>query len=383
MKTTNVAGVRISGLASAVPDTVVTLQQEGEVFGAAEIEKISATTGIVQRRVAPEGICTSDLCEKAAEALLTSMGIARESIDALILVTQTPDYVLPATACSLHGRLKLRTECAAFDVNLGCSGYTYGLWLACHLIAGGAAERVLLLAGETSSRPVNPLDRSARPLFGDAGTATIVEEDTGASEIRFVLGTDGSGQNDLMIPAGSFRLPRTEVSCVTRTYDDGNQRRLVDLHMDGSAVFVFTLDRVIPLIREAMAAASWTAESLDFAVFHQANEFMLRHISKSLRIPWEKVPCSLKLFGNTSSASIPLTLTTELGKSGQIRAEQLLLAGFGVGLSWCAVTMTKADICTPPLIEVDTQRLLRELYDYSTESTSHLPPFMRSGHGSR
>jgi 3-oxoacyl-[acyl-carrier-protein] synthase-3 len=382
MKSTNVAGVRISGIASAVPETVVTLQQEGEVFGHAEIEKISSATGIVQRRVAPQGICTSDLCLKAAETLLETMAVDRDSIDALILVTQTPDYLLPATACSLHGRLNLKTECAAFDVNLGCSGYTYGLWLACHLIAGGAAERVLLLAGETSSRPVNPLDRSARPLFGDAGTATIVELDSTASEIRFVLGSDGNGQNDLLIPAGGFRLPHSETSRVTRTCDDGNQRRLIDLHMDGSAVFVFTLDRVIPLIREAMNAVNWTPESLDFAVFHQANEFMLRHISKSLRIPWEKVPCSLKLFGNTSSASIPLTLTTQLAQGGHFRAGQLLLAGFGVGLSWCAVTMTHTDICTPPLVEVDTQQLLRDLHDCSVNSKSHLPVYLRSVHGS-
>jgi 3-oxoacyl-[acyl-carrier-protein] synthase-3 len=383
MKKTQVRGVGILGIASAVPDIVVTSAEEGAVFGKDEMEKIAATTGIRERRVAPEGICTSDLCIYAAEELLKSTGIKRESIDVLILVTQTPDYILPATACSLHGRLGLPTGCAAFDVNLGCSGYTYGLWLASHLIAGGGANRVLLLAGETSSRPVNPLDRSARPLFGDAGTATIIESNPKSSEIRFTFGSDGTGQNDLIIPAGGFRARFSDAVCGSILCEDGNTRRLVDLHMDGSAVFVFTLDRVIPLIRESMKDTSWTPEDLDFLVLHQANEFMLKHLSKAVKIPWEKVPCSLSRFGNTSSASIPLTMTTELSSNGRVVARRLLLAGFGVGLSWCSAAINDADIFAPPLIEVDTAALIRRLYDSSVTSQSHLPSAMRSLHGPR
>jgi 3-oxoacyl-[acyl-carrier-protein] synthase-3 len=380
---TVVRGARVRGVASAVPDRIVTSADEATVFGAAEMEKIASTTGIRERRVAPEGICTSDLCIAAADELLRYTGVDRESIDALILVTQTPDYVLPATACSLHGRMGLTTGCAAFDVNLGCSGYTYGLWMAAHLIAGGGASRVLLLAGEIATRRVNPLDRSARPLFGDAGTATIVEADPAASEIRFVFGTDGSGQNDLYIPAGGFRLPDAAAAGDARIGDDGNPRRLVDLHMDGSAVFVFTLDRVVPLIREAIRDASWATGDVDVAVFHQANEFMLKHIARAVKLPWEKVPCSLGRFGNTSSASIPLTMTTALARDGVIPAAKVLLAGFGVGLSWCSATLAAGEICAPPLVEVDTQALLRGLYDTSPESRSHLSPALRAAHAAR
>ena len=383
MKHTIARGVRIRGVASAVPDKVVTSKDDSAVFGEAEMEKIASTTGIRERRVAPEGICTSDLCIAAADELLERTGVARDSLDALILVTQTPDYVLPATACSLHGRIGLATGCAAFDVNLGCSGYTYGLWMAAHLIAGGGASRVLLLAGEIATRRVNPLDRSAKPLFGDAGTATIVEADPAAGEIRFVFGTDGTGQNDLYIPAGGFRLPDAAAACDARIGDDGNPRRLVDLHMDGSAVFVFTLDRVVPLIRAALRDASWAVGDVDAAVFHQANEFMLKHIAKAVKLPWEKVPCSLGRFGNTSSASIPLTMTTSLSRDGVIQAGNLLLAGFGVGLSWCSATLVGGEICAPPLVEVDTQALLRELYDTTPESRSHLSPALRAAHALR
>jgi 3-oxoacyl-[acyl-carrier-protein] synthase-3 len=383
MKHTMTRGVRIRGVASAVPDRIVTSAEEASVFGQVEMEKIASTTGIRERRIAPEGICTSDLCIAAADELLKHTDIARDSIDALIFVTQTPDYVLPATACSLHGRMGLATGCAAFDVNLGCSGYTYGLWMAAHLIAGGGASRVLLLAGETPSRVVNPLDRSARPLFGDAGTATIVEADPAAGEIRFVFGTDGTGQNDLYIPAGCFRLPDAAAACDAIAGDDGNPRRLVDLHMDGSAVFNFTLDRVVPLVREAIRDASWSVDDVDTAVFHQANEFMLRHIAKAAKLPWEKVPCSLGRFGNTSSASIPLTLTTALSRGGVIPPGKLLLAGFGVGLSWCSATLAGGEICAPPLLEIDTQALLRQLYDTGSDSQSHLSPALRAAHASR
>jgi 3-oxoacyl-[acyl-carrier-protein] synthase-3 len=383
MRHTMTRGVRICGIASAVPDRIVTSADESAVFGQAEMEKIAATTGIRERRVVPEGICTSDLCIAAADLLLERTNVARESIDALVLVTQTPDYTLPATACSLHGRMGLATGCAAFDVNLGCSGYTYGLWMAAHLIAGGGASRVLLLAGDTITRVVNPLDRSARPLFGDAGTATIVEADPSAGEIRFVFGTDGTGQNDLSIPAGGFRLPSAAAACDAIVGDDGNARRLTELHMDGSAVFNFTLDRVVPLIREAIRDAAWSAGDIDAALFHQANEFMLKHIAKATKLPWEKVPCSLGRFGNTSSASIPLTMTTALSRDGVIPAAKLLLAGFGVGLSWCSATLATAQICAPPLLEVDNRELLRRLHDTSPASRSHLSPALRAAHVSR
>lgn len=383
MKHTRTKGIRILAVGSAVPDKIMTSVAEAAAFGTDEMAKISATTGIHERRIAPDGICTSDLCFAAAENLFDAVGVKRESIDALVLVTQTPDYLLPATACSLHSRLGLPIGCAAFDVNLGCSGYTYGLWMAAHLIAGGGATRVLLLAGETSSRPVNRLDRSAKPLFGDAGTATIVEASEHSGDIRFVFGTDGHGQNDLMIPAGGFRMPRCEVACLENMGSDGNPRRLVDLHMDGSAVFVFTLDRVVPLIREALHDANWTPDDVDAAVFHQANEFMLKHIAKAVKLPWDRVPRSLSRFGNTSSASIPLTMTTELSRAGSLPPGRLLLAGFGVGLSWCSATLESAEILAPPLVEVDTESVIRKLYDTGPESSSHLPQALRTAHASR
>jgi 3-oxoacyl-[acyl-carrier-protein] synthase-3 len=381
MKKSDVSGVRIAGIASAVPDSIHTLREDARIFGDIEIDKISSATGINARRIAPVGICASDLCYEAARGLFDHLKIDKKLVDAIFVVTQTPDYFLPATACSLHGRLGLSPDCAAFDINLGCSGYTYGLWLGANLIKSGAATRVLLLAGETITRVVNERDRSARLLFGDAGTATLLESGESSGALRFVLGTDGGGQNDLIVPAGTFRLPFCEYATSISLGLDGNARRLIDLHMDGSAVFVFTLDRVVPLLKESLRNAGWQPDDLDAVIFHQANEFMLKHIAKATKIDWRKVPCSLKDFGNTSSASIPLTMTTRLAQGGIIPAGKYLLAGFGVGLSWCSVAVDTPQIQAPPLVEVNTSALLKELYDTSEDSTSHLPEALRQRFG--
>ena len=296
MRASHVDHVQITGIASAVPDRVVSWQDEIPVFGEAEMRKITENTGIEHRRIAPDGICTSDLCVAAAKPLLEELGVDPTTIDALIFVTQTPDYILPATACSVAGRLGLSTDCAAFDVNLGCSGYTYGLWMASHLIAGGAVQRVLLLAGETASRNINPQDRSARPLFGDAGTATILEKTPGAKPIHFRFGTDGSGQNSLIIPAGAQRLRRSEQTCVTQRCPDGNPRALENLFMDGAEIFSFTIDRVPDLLLQTAEDAGWTVPDVDAFVLHQANGFMLKNLTQFAGIPIEKVPIALTDF---------------------------------------------------------------------------------------
>jgi 3-oxoacyl-[acyl-carrier-protein] synthase-3 len=322
------------------------------IFGEDEAQKTSNSTGVRQRHIAPEAICTSDLCEAAAQQLLTELAWAKDSIDALIFVSQTPDYLLPASSCSLHGRLGLSKRCAAFDLNLGCSGYVYGLWVASQLMASGL-HRVLLLVGDTISRIVSPSDRSAAPLFGDAGTATALERCDTETPWVFELGTNGSGQEHLIVPAGGFRYPRTDVTAVRTEREGGNIRSDEDLFMDGAEIFAFSLTEVPRLFAQVLAEAGWTAENTDRFIMHQANQFMLKHLAKRMKLPTEKVVLALEEFGNTSSASIPLAMTHSLAVELREDSLRLLLAGFGVGLSWGAVALSCGPMIMPDLVIVD------------------------------
>jgi 3-oxoacyl-[acyl-carrier-protein] synthase-3 len=368
-----VDGVRFSGIASAVPDRVVTVDDDAKVFGAADMEKIAASTGIRSRHVAPAEICASDLCFAAAERLLGDLGWERASVDTLIFLSQTPDYFSPSTSCSLHSRLGLSKHCASFDVNLGCSGYTYGIWLASHLIASGASNRLLLLVGDTISKFVNPMDRSARPIFADAGSATALERSPGAGRMFFTLGTDGRGQNHLIVPAGGFRLRPCRQAAQPCIDTEGNARSLQDLYMNGAEVFLFTLSEVPGMIRRSLDDAGWAIEDVDAFVFHQANRFLLTHLAKTIKIPMEKVVLGLEDYGNTSSASIPLAITTRLRDQIKRGPMRLLLAGYGVGLSWASAALTVDQPVVSELLMLDSERFINQL----ASPESHLPECLR------
>ena len=296
---------------------------------------MSKMTGIQSRPVTDDETCTSDLCYCAAEKLLASLQIPRESIDALIFISQTPDFILPPTSHILHERLGLATDAAVFDVNLGCSGYTYGLWLASSLLQG-QISRVLLLVGDTCSKFTSDQDRSTFPLFGDAAAATIVEKNNAAGPAHFVMGSDGAGAQNLIIKAGGFRDPRRGQALQRIEGADGNSRRDDELFMNGQEVFTFTLNTVSPLVNSLLEYSQNSIETVDQFVFHQANEFMLKHLAKKAGIPDEKMPLTMKNFGNTSSASIPLTICQKLKDKFTNEKPKLAMFGFGVGLSWGA-----------------------------------------------
>lgn len=331
--------VRIAGLASAVPGKPRDIAEDSP-FEAAEIAKTAASTGVLRRHLASGAQCSSDLCCAAAEQLLTDTGCDRRSIEALIFVTQTPDYVLPATACTLQTRLSLSTSCASFDINLGCSGYVYGLWLASALLNGGV-QRVLLLAGDTISKLVSRQDRSVSLLFGDAGTATLLEYHPGASALHFELGSDGAGASHLMVPAGGFRQ---------RAAESGASEQ--NLNMNGGEIFAFTMQRVPEVCKAVLRRAQWDMAAVDHIVMHQANRFMLQHIAKLMRLPAAKVVLGLEDCGNTSCASIPLAITTRLRAPLRESNAKLLLAGFGVGYSWAAAAWESSPLVLPALVSI-------------------------------
>ncbi len=352
MAVTKLSGVQIRGIASAVPANLVPNTELAEQFGAEEVAKLSDSIGVHARRVAPPEICTSDLCFSAAERLIGDLGWERDSIDAVLFVSQSYDYLLPATSCVLQSRLGLSKKCAALDIGLGCSGYVYGLWLAAMMLNGGGQKRVLLMAGDTSSRNLSPHDRATVPLFGDAGTVTALEAAPDGPPLTFQLGTDGGGANHLIIPAGAHRIPRSAATGCFTTGTDGIERRPEDLFMNGAEIFVFTLREVPALIRSTLAEAGWGPDSVDGFIFHQANKFLLEHLTKKMKLPVEKVPIALDGFGNTSSASIPLAICATQGAALRERRQRLVLAGFGVGLSWGAVTLECGPLTMPEIIEV-------------------------------
>ncbi len=354
MATIRVTRTRIVGIASALPEAVRTVADEAPSLGAEEMAKTARSIGVQQRHVAPPALCTSDLCFAAAKKLLQDLNWDPQTVTGLIFVSQSPDYELPATACTLQHRLGLSDQCAAFDVNLGCSGFVYGLWLGSQIVTGGGIQRLLLLAGDISTRRLAPQDKSVIPLFGDAGTATALAFDPDAAPIDFELGTDGSGAAAIIIPASGFRQPRTAATKERHPGPDGIARSAENIYINGAEVFNFTIKRIPPLVDRVIAAAGRTKEDYDYFVFHQANAFMLQHLGKRLKLPPEKFPITMETVGNTSSASIPLALTmalsAELGKT----PKQMLLCGFGVGLSWAAASLVLGPlVIAPPILVPD------------------------------
>jgi 3-oxoacyl-[acyl-carrier-protein] synthase-3 len=292
-------------------------------------QQVTKMTGVLERRITTPAATTADLCETAANHLLVKSGIKASDIDALIFVSQTPDYRLPATACELQDKLGLSTSTAAFDVNLGCSGYPYGLWLGSMMIESGSADRVLVLVGDTISKIVAHDDRSTAMLFGDAGSATLLERSKEANPMHFVLGTDGSGAQNLIVPEGAFRAVSTR--------DVRNENSPDKLFMDGGEIFNFTLKAVPQLVDALRAVALEENEDFDHYLFHQANAFMIKHLVKKAKIIPEKAPINIDRFGNTSSATLPLLIVDTcreqaMGESGA----KFGMFGFGVGYSWAA-----------------------------------------------
>jgi len=351
MATSTVHGVRLVGLAASVPRN----REDNNVFPGFkgdEAQKLIKATGIRFRRVAPPEVCTSDLCAAAASQLLDELGWQRDEVGALVFVTQTPDYRLPATAPILQHRLGLGKHCLAFDIILGCSGYVYGFASLASMVSAMGIRKALLLVGETTSMNSHPLDKTVRPLFGDAGTATALIYDESADPIFMHLASDGSGASAIMIPEGGYRNPVNTESLVEVQDSAGVCRSGLHVRLNGPDVFNFTLREVPPSVRIACEAAGVAVDDVDAFVFHQANFMMNEVIRKKLGIPVEKHPYSLHDFGNTSSATIPLTLVSQCRELLSSGMATFVLSGFGVGLSWGSIVVKTNNVKCPPLLEI-------------------------------
>jgi 3-oxoacyl-[acyl-carrier-protein] synthase-3 len=328
---------RIAGVASVVGSDRKTVGQNSALYGtdSKNLAKLKGLMGLDQRYVAAQSITAGDLCYQAAEQLLSAKLSRREEIEAVIMVTQTPDYIMPATAAIIHGKLGLATECAAFDVNLGSSGYVYGLWLAFQMVETGSAKTVLLLAGDTLDRLASPRDKATAALFGDAGSATIIERTERAGRSVFCVGTDGKGYQHLMVPAGGFRQPKTDATRIEQTYNQGNQRSLEHLYMDGDAIFAFSTIKAPAEVKRVLAAANEEIAKVDYLLFHQANKYIISTIMRNLQLPLSKTPYEvIEKYGNLSGASIPVSVCEVLRDEIMRGRKRVILCGFGVGLSW-------------------------------------------------
>jgi 3-oxoacyl-[acyl-carrier-protein] synthase-3 len=338
----------LRAVAVSVPKTFVDGRHFAELYGAEESARIDRSAGLDKRPRLQATAAPIDLALSACRSVLSFTRYDPASIDTLIYLTQTPELIVPASACLLQQRLELPTDIAAFDVNLGCSGYVYGLFLASSLVKAGARRRVLLVVGDASSRGVDERDRSTGPLFGDAMSATIIEPTDAADDFGpFKLGTDGSGWSHLVQCVGqaayrdraSFEKARPPELAAVK---DGRF-----LHMNGEEIFSFTLQRVPGLVASLLKDLGKTPEQLDYYAFHQANKFILEQIRRKAKIPPERMLFSIGEYGNTSSASIPVTLCHTLRSLP--KPSDVALVGFGVGYSWGATCIRLAPAAVGPI----------------------------------
>ena len=350
--------IKIRGIATAVPKNKEVLADKyNDVFGEDMVAAFSKKTGVVERRLALPDQTASDLAFVAAEKLLNEKEIDRSEIGIAIFVTQTPDYFIPSTACVLHKRLSLPKDCISFDINLGCSGYVYGLEVVSSLMQTTKAKYGLLMVGDTSNKPgqnntgIAPTDSSAVMLFGEGGSATLLERVDEAPAMTMAYRTDGSGFKAIIIPAGKAR--DCSASYERTMWGDGNMRSDYDLYMNGVDVFTFTITEVPQMINEFVETHGMNKDDFDCYAFHQANVFIFKQLIKRTKIPKDKLHVSMDRYGNSSVTSIPLTLCDKYGEDNNGQDRYIFSCGFGIGLSWGIVTFTVNEDDILPIIETD------------------------------
>lgn len=346
-------GVGITAMSAAVPKRVIKNREYTEVFSQEEANEIVDKTGIEERRFSDAETCSSDLCFVAAEKLIADNNINKEEIDLLVFISQTPDYRMPATSCTLQHRLGLPNSTIAFDITLGCSAFLYGLSVVYGLMEKSGLRKALLLDGETRSKVYSPRDRRSAFLFGDGGVAALIERDKKFGKSTISLNTDGSRADLIMIPAGGYRKMSSAETVVEKVIDEyGNMRSEEQGYMRGGDVFNFVIREIPRDIKNTVAFAGKELDSFDYVIFHQANNFINGYIAKKMKLNTEKIPSTIAKFGNTSSVSVPLTIVSEL--QGKLDGKkELLLTAFGVGMTWATGVIPIVDCKISDIVEVE------------------------------
>jgi len=322
----------IKAISYYLPERVVTNEELVNEFPEWSVDKVAQKVGVNSRHLAAPDETAGDMAEKAARLLFNEYCIDPKSIDFLLLCTQSPDYFLPSTACVLQNRLGIPTSAGAFDYNLGCSGCIYGMAVAKGLIAAGIAKNVLLMTAETYNKYLHPTDKSNRSIFGDGAAACLISTDGFAEIGEFSLGTDGSGANHLIVKTGASR----QKAATGRYVEDDEGHVWFDdyLYMNGGAIFNFTLDAVPAMMKDVLSKNKMEKEEVDYYLFHQANKFMLNTIRKVCVLPKDKFHVNLAETGNTVSSTVLIGLKESISDGTIKIGDRVMIAGFGVGLSW-------------------------------------------------
>lgn len=340
MVKTVIKNATIKGISVVVPPKELSLLDDKNLYNGNEqkIKRVVESSGFLKRRISEPSVMTSDLCFQAAEDLINHLKIDKDTIDGLLFISYTPDYLMPATSYVLHQRLGLSENCVVMDIPQACSGYILGLYQAGMLLNNGC-KRVLLLVGDSFSKFSDMFINHTAPVFGDAGSATLVEYDETAPQMYFNIQSDGTGYDALICPNGGFRNPPKK----DKFYEDGSF--CYQSKMEGGRIFDFAINRVFPSIDETLKFAGTPADKIDYYVLHQANKLILNTIAAKLNVPLEKVPTeTLSKYGNQCGASIPATIADNLSEQLSDKTCRLVLSGFGVGLSWASTLINLGPI---------------------------------------
>jgi len=345
---------RISGILAIVPANERSFVEEMKNFNFPESRslKLKEVMGYDKHRMVDPGVCVSDLAVFGLEHLFKNGLLQRDEIDALILVTQSPDYFMPPTSNVIQGRLGLKHDMLCMDIGQGCAGFVIGLMQAFLLLEQESIRKVVLINADVLSRKTSPKDRNSYPLVGDAASITVVERDAEDSVIHANLKMDGARNEALMIPAGGFRMPSTLATAMLEDVGDNNLRAKDHLRMDGSAVFNFVQVEVPPLIESLLADAGVSMDSVDYFLCHQPNRFMLQKLADKMKIPHARMPMNVvEHFGNSSGVTIPIAITFNLASQLKTGYSRVCLAGFGVGLTWSSMLMRLGGLTFCELID--------------------------------
>lgn len=345
-------GVGMTALAGAVPHTVIDNYKYTQYFPAEQVKEVVDKVGIYERRFADDKTCSSDLCFAAAEKLIKDNNVNKEEIDLLVFISQTPDYRMPATSVLLQNRLGLPNSTIAFDINLGCSAFIYGLSVVFSMMRNKGLRKALLLDGETRSKVYSPKDRRSAFLFGDGGVAALIERDEKFGDSFISLNSDGSRGDLIKINGGGYRNPSSLETLKERVVDEyGNIRSDEQGYMNGGDVFNFVIREIPKDIKRIAEFSGINLADLDYYVFHQANNFINSYLAKKLKLDTGKMPSTIAKYGNTSSVSVPLTIADQL--KGKLNGNNyLLLSAFGVGMTWATAIVPFVDTRISDIVEV-------------------------------
>jgi 3-oxoacyl-[acyl-carrier-protein] synthase-3 len=331
---------RIAGIITVLPTKELVFEDEMHHFDASTKSslKLKAMMGLGKHRIAESHVTAADLCVYGLRHLFAKRLLERDDIDAVIFVSQTPDHFIPPTSNVIHGKLGLKQEAQCLDINHGCAGFIVGLQVACSLLEQDSVEKVVLLNGDTPSKQTNVRDRATYPLIGDAASVTLVERTNEDIVLYGNLKNDGTRSDALVIPAGAYRLPASAETREIVGMADGNWRCKEHIHMDGTAIFDFTMKDVPPMIEDVLRFSRLTKDDIDLYLFHQPNRFILQRLAARMKISEERMPNNIvENFGNASSATIPTNVCFNIGKRALKETFTVCFAGFGVGLTWGAI----------------------------------------------